>query len=167
MDLRLLRKIGSEILETAVIVLVFFYVFFPASVNGTSMSGTLNNGDRIFMSRIIGMLGKCSTGDIVVLKLNIDGKETSIVKRIAAESGDTIEIKDCKLYINGIEKNGYYFKEGTKDTKFVLGEGYIYALGDNADESTDSRDFGPLKSKDIEGKVIMSFYPFDKITFFN
>ncbi|MCI1931947.1 MAG: signal peptidase I [Clostridia bacterium] len=166
MDLRLLKKIGSEILETAVIVLVFFYAFFPASVNGTSMSNTLNNGDKIFMCRLISMFGKCSTGDIVVLKLNIDGKNTKIVKRIAAQSGDTIEIKERKLYINGIEKKGYYFKKGTEDTEFVLGNGYIYALGDNAGDSTDSRDFGPLNCKSIEGKVLMSFTPFRKITFF-
>lgn len=165
MDLRLLKRIGSEILETAVIIVVLFYVFFPASVTGPSMSNTLNDGDKIFMSRIVGMLGKCSTGDVVVLKLNIDGKDTSIVKRIAATSGDTIEIKDCKLYINGIEKKGYYYKKGTENTKFVIKDGYFYALGDNAEESTDSRDFGPLSCKSVEGKVILCFSPFDKMIF--
>jgi len=166
MNLKALKKIGSEILETAVIVVVFFYVLFPVSVNGSSMMPTLHNKDRIFMSRIMAVLDKCATGDIVVIKLDINDRKTGIVKRIAAVAGDSIEIKDEKLYINNIEKRGYAFKAGTEDKKYVIEKGYVYVLGDDAQESTDSRDFGPVKTKDIEGKAVMIFFPFDRLTFF-
>ena len=95
-----------------------------------------------------------------VLELN----KLSYIKRVIGLEGDRVQIKDGKVYVNGTELKEEYLPEGTT-TKVVyyndviVPEGCIYVLGDNRDESIDSRTFGCIPLEKVEGKVILRYWP--------
>lgn len=101
-----------------------------------------------------------------VLEIN----KTSYIKRVIAVEGDHIEIKDGKVYLNGQKLEEDYLDEGvTTDmgqygvfSDVVVPKGYVFAMGDNRDHSTDSRSFGCIPVEKIEGKVWIRFWPFSK-----
>ena len=157
MNKNIIVKLSGEFFEAAVIVLILYYVIFPVKITGESMHSTLENNDRVLMSRAAAMLNLYDTGDIVVLDYNDGTKNIKIVKRIAAKSGDKISIKDGSLYINDVLKENY---DCTGDnTEYILPDGEYFVLGDNPSRSTDSRFFGAVKKEDIKGLVVLRFYP--------
>lgn len=95
-----------------------------------------------------------------VLELN----KLSYIKRVIGLEGDRVQIKNGKVYVNGTELKEEYLPEGTT-TKIVyyndviVPEGCIYVLGDNRDESIDSRTFGCIPLEKVEGKVILRYWP--------
>lgn len=95
-----------------------------------------------------------------VLELN----KTSYIKRVIGVSGDRVQIKDGKVYVNGEKIQEEYLPQGTT-TKIVyyndiiVPEGYVYVMGDNRDESMDSRTFGCIPEEKIEGKVLLRYWP--------
>ena len=96
-----------------------------------------------------------------------DGTNKDLVKRVIGVSGDTIKIKDSKVYVNGKELNEPYIHdeitEGDIDT--VVPENSVFVLGDNREISLDSRyeQVGFINESDILGKVFVRLYPFNKI----
>ena len=155
-------RLSGELFEAAVIVLVLYYVIFPVRITGDSMLDTLKQGDRVLVSRAAAMLDMYKSGSIVILKYDSGDKTIKIVKRVAALEGDIIESRDGLLYINGNFMEGYLCPD-MGDISFTLEEGQVFVLGDNPEESVDSREFGPVQRKDITGLVVMRFYPFDRI----
>ena len=155
-------KLSSELFEAAVIVLILYYIIFPVKITGNSMLDTLHNGDRVLISRAAALLNMYGDNDIITLKYNTGNEEIEIVKRIAATGGDTITISNNNLYINDKLIEGYTC-DNAEDTTFTLKEDQLYVLGDNADESVDSRYFGPVTKSDVEGLVILRIYPFNEI----
>lgn len=101
-----------------------------------------------------------------VLEIN----KTSYIKRIIAVEGDHIEIKDGKVYLNGLELQEEYLDKGVTTNMGMYGvfsdvvvpKGYVFVMGDNRDHSTDSRSFGCIPVEKIEGKVWIRFWPFSK-----
>lgn len=101
-----------------------------------------------------------------VLEIN----KKSYIKRIIGVAGDHIEIKDGKVYLNGVESQEEYLDEGVETTMetygvysdIVVPEGYVFVMGDNRAHSTDSRCFGCIPVSKIEGKVWIRFWPFSK-----
>ena len=160
----LIIKLSGELFEAAVIVLILYYVIFPVKITGNSMLDTLQNGDRVLISRAAAYLNLYGKDDIVIMKYNNGTEDIEIVKRIAAAKGDTITIDNGSLYINGNLIEGYTCSS-TENTTFTLEEDQIYVLGDNADESVDSRYFGPVTKSNVEGLVLFRIYPFNEIQF--
>ena len=155
-----IKKYAGEILEALIIVLVLFFVLFPAKVDGDSMEKTLNDGDVIFVSRAMAWAGMYDDGDIVVFKYNNGNRERRIVKRIAACEGDTAQSIDGQLYINGKAVEGYFCEESFC---YELGKGEYFVIGDNSEESTDSREFGIVRRKDIEARAVFRLFPLSEI----
>ena len=98
-----------------------------------------------------------------VLELN----KVSYIKRIIAVAGDRVQIKDGNVYINGKKIEEEYLAEGvtTKTAYYndlVVPEGCIYVMGDNRDESMDSRIFGCIPLEKVEGKVVLRYWPISK-----
>jgi len=100
-----------------------------------------------------------------VLEMN----KTSYIKRVIATAGEHIKIEDGKVYINGELYKEDYLPEGTKTTDgsgffldLVVPEGTVFVMGDNRENSTDSRSFGCIPLEKIESKVLIRFWPFDK-----
>lgn len=93
--------------------------------------------------------------------------KTSYIKRVIGVAGDNIKIENGKVYLNGQELNEPYLRDGiqTKSkllTEFTVPDGYIFAMGDNRESSTDCREFGCIPIEKIESKVIIRFWPFSK-----
>ncbi len=157
------------VLCTAFIVL-FFSVFIRMTVvEGDSMTNTLQDGEYLLIQDFF---YTPSRGDIVVVndvtKESI-GKMYSkpLVKRVIGIGGDTVEIKDGVVSINGKAIDEPYIKEEMRPTDSLtvtLEENEVFVMGDNRNHSGDSRLIGPVDVRCIVGKAIVRIYPFDKFT---
>lgn len=174
--------VESTLITVFVIIMLFTYILHPVNVVGTSMTNTLQDGDRIFMTTVYSDL---SYGDIVVInndmaylldsdngiiEKNIDGSSLKecIIKRIIATGGQTIEIVPVtnEIIVDGKVLDEPYIKEltknsGTFDYPITVPEGYYFVMGDNRNGSSDSRnsDIGLIKKDQIYGKAILRYAP--------
>lgn len=173
------KKILGEIIDWALHIiiavviglLIVKYVAQITIVNKTSMLPTLQDGNVLIVEKISQKLGKLHRGDIVTINDIVVGeKKEIIVKRIIALENDTVEIKDGKVYVNDKELKENYINGNTtlevnpQYSKLIVPKGYIYVLGDNRlpGQSLDSRTFGPVKVKQVRGKVIFRLLPLNK-----
>lgn len=99
----------------------------------------------------------------------LENGKISYIKRVIGLPGEHIEIKDNKVYINGEELKEDYLAEGVTTTSvsgayidIIVPEGCIYVLGDNRENSTDSRRFGCIPIERVESKVLIRFWPLNK-----
>ncbi len=170
-----LRNIGGYIfyIILAVVFALTFrtYVFARANVIGPSMQPTFNDKDSVFLEKVSTETGHISRGEIVTF-YSKDENNDDYIKRVIGIAGDKVEIKDGKVYLNGQLLSENYLPEGTitepnsLTTQYVIPEGYIFVLGDNRGNSTDSRILGPINLKDVKGHVILRVYPFSNIKAF-
>jgi signal peptidase I len=162
-----------QALALAVIISVFLNLFVVqvTEVRQRSMEPTLLQADRVLVSKVDYRVGPPQAGDIVVFNPTTD---TSIpfVKRIVAVEGDVIDLRDGQLYINGKiarfpEAHGVTTAQSPQVRyPFTVPAGQFFALGDNREASSDSRSFGAQPDDRIIGKVIVRFWPFDRLRFF-
>ena len=167
-----IKKIIKDLIPYAFIILfvVAFrsFVATPVVVDGPSMDPTLANGQILILYKLSHQYDRF---DIVVVKTNINGSKERLVKRIIGLPGDKVEYKKNNLYINDKKVKDKF----AKDTEgFSLEEiydkeripnGYYFVMGDNREESLDSRDIrvGLIKKSDIVGKAVFRIWPFTKI----
>ena len=160
----------------AAVIIAFFIVNFVAqrtTVDGMSMYGTLNDGDNLIVEKLSYRFGSVERFDIVVFPHYDEtlGEEVYYIKRVIGLPGETIQITDGKIYINGEvleEDYGYYIndipmKGYDAEEEIYIGEDEYFVLGDNRNNSTDSRRIGCVKEKDIEGRACFRIFPFNKI----
>ena len=166
-----LEIIQALALAVIISVVLNLFVVQVTEVRQRSMESTLLQGDRVLVSKIDYRVGMPERGDIVVFQPTTDST-IPYVKRVAAVAGDSIDLRDGDLYINGI-KTEYAGAHGATAPQSpavtyplkVPGESF-FALGDNRLASSDSRSFGPQPDDRIIGKVIVRFWPFDRLRFF-
>lgn len=161
----------SKIIFTALIFAFIITQFIrPTLVRGESMYPTLVENDYLIINRMAYKFNEPKKGDIIVFKTNLlqeNGKPKDLVKRVIAVSGDHIKIEDSKVYVNDKLLDEPYihdnYTEGNID--MVIPEGEVFTMGDNREQSLDSRyeNVGLIDDKDIMGKVIVRLFPFDKI----
>jgi len=151
------------------IILIFF---MPTIVQQHSMENTLKPNDYLFVSRqAYRLFGKPQRGDIIVFQSDLplnESKNKLLIKRIIALPGDTIAIKDGFVILNGEAITEEYTKDGyTKGDmeEVTVPEGHIFTMGDNRQNSTDSRQasVGMVDIKSVKGKAVFRMYPFKKI----
>lgn len=158
------------LLAVVIGVLIVKYVFQITIVSGNSMEKYLHNGNRLIVEKFIYKMNGLKRGEIVIINRprDIEDERTPIIKRVIALEGDVIEIKDGNVYVNN-EKIDEPYINGTTTygivpeyQSLVVPEGYVYVLGDNRmpNESLDSRIFGPVSLKKVEGRAVLRFYPF-------
>ncbi len=147
--------IGFFILLFSVILYLNVNVFFLVKVDGDSMNPTLESGNVVTVNRKL----TPEHGDIVIIEG--EKKTAYLIKRVIAKEGDTVEIIDGGVYLNGkvleedyVKKQSSTFATG-KYTKWTLGEDEIFYLGDNRMYSKDSRDdeYGSCKESQVVGVV--------------
>lgn len=176
------NNIGKELKEYSISIIIAFiialtfrtYVFARADVDGPSMQNTLHTKDVVFAEKISLLTHNYKKGQIVIFNSH-DSSNNSYVKRIIALEGDTVEIDNGSVYVNGkavdepylskgiITAGGSFLQEGEK---YTVPSNHIFVMGDNRINSTDSREIGAIDYKDIEGHVILRAYPFNSIKYF-
>ena len=158
----------------AVVIFVFNFVGRMTTVDGSSMSPTLENGERLW---VMSMGYTPGNGDVVVVHEDDGELNYPLVKRIIAMGGQTIEFdfEEWSVYVDGelLEEdyvNYDYFvdmKSYGCPEKVVVPDGYVFVMGDNRNGSTDSRDdrVGFVSEDDIVGKVVCRIWPMEKFGF--
>ena len=130
------------------------FVFDPITVEGSSMIPTLNDGQYMLIEKISKHTGGIGRGDVVVIHLE---NLPPYVKRVVAVGGDTVEVKDGALYVNGQRQDESYLNEleirYTMEEQLIP-EGYYFVMGDNRNNSSDSHSFGPVPLSQIMGKKL-------------
>lgn len=148
------------------------YVVQRTIVDGRSMTNTLQNKDNLIVNKLSYVFGEPHRFDIVVLfPYGRENRDKYYVKRIIGLPGETIQIKDSDIYINGEVLKDDYRRDpviedpGILSESLTLNEDEYFVMGDNRNGSSDSRDFGPVKKKNIDGHVVFRIYPFDSFGF--
>lgn len=157
-----IREIFSWIfgIFTAVFIAVVLNLFLGMAtrVVGVSMEPALYNGQQVFINRFLYLLTTPKRGDVVVFLPNGNENAHYYVKRVVALPGDSVEIRDGVLYVNDEESEWVTDRiadAGIAASRFILGQGEYFCIGDNPDNSEDSRsaNIGSVNETDIIGKV--------------
>lgn len=129
-------------------------ILFKASILGKSMEPTYYEGNFVIVSRV----SDIDRNDVVVVYKEELGKY--IVKRCVGVPGDRLKLKDSVLFVNGEPSYDIWSIGITESADLMkgitLGDGQYYVLGDNREESLDSRGFGCIEEKEIQGVVLFS-----------
>ena len=166
-----LKEWAKDIIIAVIVAVIILQFIKPTFVRETSMMPTLQEYNFLFLSKQSYRFGDPKQGDIVVFhtKLKtVSGDEKLLIKRVIGLPGDTVNIEDGKVSINGEVLNEPYTKEGytsgyIKD--LVVPEDSLFVMGDNRQNSTDSRDpsVGTVKIDEVYGKAVFRLYPFNEI----
>lgn len=132
------------------------WILEPVSVASNSMEPTLLPGTIVLIFKPAPVIAGVRTDDLVVFPSPLDG--TTMIKRVIAEAGQTVEIKDARLYVDSVPVIepfvDYKSIDGIYHPRSTIPAGHIFVLGDNRAESIDSRHFGPLPVNAITGTVL-------------
>lgn len=161
----LIKKIYPYIIVVIVVILIRSFIVTPAVVDGQSMEDTLYNNNVVILNKFDYKLNDIKRFDVVVLKYNGE----KLIKRVIGLPGEHVEYKDGNLYIDGFLTEDSYGKTGTDDFKLetlgylnIPGDMY-FVVGDNRNNSADSRILGLIKKEDILGSVSYRIFPLTKI----
>ncbi len=151
------------IIAAAVVIALLVQAFLvkPFTIHQVSMRPTLEEGDRILINRLAYRFGEPSRGDVVVLHSPVNADE-DLVKRIVALAGDTVAVSDGRLYLNGVaQQEPYLLEEYIQGDmpETVVPQGEVFVMGDNRNNSGDSRMFGPVGTDSLIGSAFVVYWP--------
>jgi signal peptidase I len=145
-------------------VLVVVFVVQPVKVEGTSMLPRLHDGERIFVNKLIYYgLPKLTRGDIVVFWPPHDPSK-SYIKRVIGLPGESVEVREGRILVNGRELEEPYLDpqlnlSHMNQQPVIVKDHYYFVMGDNRDNSSDSRFWGLVPAKYIYGKALFRYWP--------
>jgi signal peptidase I len=159
-------------LFVAIMVRTFLLAHFV--VEGESMLSTLHSGDRVFVNKLSYRLHDPHRGDVVVLHELTGASERDLIKRVIALEGESIEIRNCEVFIDEDPNDAVPPKkliEPYLDPAIVANTQWcefgpqqvpadnVFVMGDNRPGSSDSRTLGPIPIHDIVGRAFVVFWP--------
>jgi signal peptidase I len=147
--------------------LVRTFVLAHFVVDGTSMASTLHDGDRVFVNKLSYRLHDPRRGDVVVLHELNGTTDRDLIKRVIALPGETIEMRNCDVTIDGKHLDEPYLDPrivtpgncGGDLQPTVVPKDHVFVMGDNRAGSLDSRNLGPIADKDLVGRAFVVFWP--------
>ena len=158
--------VGGALVVALVIRAFFLAAFYIPS---ESMVPTLEKGDRVLVNKLSYKLHDVHRGDVVVFERPPNEPDNGIkdlIKRVVALPGETVEVRDCKVLINGNPLDEPYVKEWSRTCTAapkVVGNNEVFVMGDNRDDSQDSRFFGPISQNLIVGRAFVIVWPLTNI----
>ena len=165
------RKKSGGALEYLFILLVSFALVFGFVrpfvmeaywIPSGSMIPTLEIGDRVLVNKFIYRFTEPKRGDIIVFR-SVDNPDEDLIKRVVGLPGDTVAVRRGHLFLNGKRQKEPYLNKKLPDRSYYaktkVPKGHVFVMGDNRGNSADSRVFGPLPKKNIEGEAFLRFWP--------
>ncbi len=150
-----LKEILPYIIILVAVILFRTFIATPVIVNGPSMQETLHTNDILILRRT----SKINRYDIVVANHNGD----KLIKRVMGIPGDKIKCVSGIIYVNNEEVSNYGYGTSFDFAQVILGENEYFLIGDNREDSLDSRYFGPVEKSNISGVADFRVFPFNKI----
>lgn len=137
-------------------------------VEGPSMEPTLHTFERVFVNKLVYRFRAPEPGEIIVLQ-DPARPQRELIKRVIAVAGETIEIKQGIVYVDGKALKEPFtntaIKSNTNMDPLPVPEGHVFVMGDNRGMSFDSRNIGPIAISKIDGKAFFMFWPMDKFAY--
>lgn len=164
--MKLIKEISIYVMIIVVVVLIRTFIITPAIVQGESMVPTLKNGQVLILKKYD---KKIERFDIVV----IDYQDIRLVKRVIGFPGEHVKYFDNKLYINDKKYDEEFYNGETSDFDLetigynIIPDNYYFVMGDNRDNSQDSRIIGLIHIDDIIGSTNFSLFPFNRFGLIN
>ena len=165
--------VWRTVIEVVVIVAAAFviallvqaFLIKPFTIHQVSMRPTLEEGDRVLINRLSYHFRDPERGDVVIFHSPMSEGE-DLVKRVVAVAGDTVAVRDGKLWVNGIAQEEPYLLEQDfagvypdDGPETLIREGEVFVMGDNRNNSGDSRFFGPIDADLIMGCAFAVYWP--------
>lgn len=159
-----IRSWLQDVLETLLLAAILFLVINTLTgryqVHGQSMEPSLHNGQYLIASKAVYWLRAPERGDVVVLDPPNERSEVPYIKRVIGLPGDVVEVREQRVWVNGVALNEPYINAPPYYTgNWVVNEEQYFVLGDNRNNSSDSHAWGLLPRDRILGKAIFSYWP--------
>jgi signal peptidase I len=165
---RFVREFLETILPALLIALLInVFVGQATRVEGQSMEPNLHSEQRLVVEKLSYRFHGPQRFDIVVLKMPSQGEEL-LIKRVIGLPGETVEVQDGQVYVNGNLLAEPYTDQTThpgRNGKVTVPPLHIYVMGDNRDRSNDSRSFGPVPIDNVVGRAWLSYWPLEQVGF--
>ncbi len=161
-------------ISLAIIVPIRYFLIQPFYVKGASMEPSFYDHEYLIINEITYRLNNPQRGDIVVFRYPKDPSQY-FIKRVVGLPGEKVEITDGMVFVSDslgnkkmLDESGYLDSESKTigEKSWILGDNEYYVLGDNRENSSDSRVFGPVRRDLIVGKVWFRGWPFWRVGFF-
>ncbi|RJQ54500.1 MAG: signal peptidase I [Actinobacteria bacterium] len=159
--------------EAAVLVVLAFAIAFvikafvvqPFFIPSGSMEPTLMPGDRVLVSKFIYRFREPQAGDVVVFAAPNDSQDRDFIKRIVAVEGQTVEVRDGVLFVDGKQQkdNWASSQDHSSYGPLTLSDDNVFVMGDNRTNSSDSRVFGPFDRDRILGEAFVIYWPLNRL----
>jgi signal peptidase I len=175
------------LIVVALVVAVLIKTFLVQAffIPSGSMNDTLLEGDRVMVNKLAYRFGDPARGDVVVFdspmeadgdgetifgalvrhvaeSLGLSSPDSALIKRVIALGGETIQIRDNRVFVDGTALDEPYLKQGSYMPDFgplTVPEGQVFVMGDNRSSSSDSRVFGPIDENEIVGRAFVRVWP--------
>jgi signal peptidase I len=169
-----------EVVQTVVLTLVIFvviqnFVAQPFEVQQHSMDTTFSEGQYVLVDRLSHLWAPYGRGQVVVFRSPAElGRPEPLIKRIVAVGGDTVDVHNGKVFVNGTPLDEPYLFRGDdgvaqptepgSTSHWVVPDGDVFVLGDHREVSADSRVFGPIAVSSVIGRGILRYWPIGAIS---
>jgi signal peptidase I len=170
-----------EVVETIVLTVLIFlgiqtFVAQPYKVQQTSMERTLLADQYVLVDKLTPRWAPYQRGDIVVFDApetwTTGGSTVPFIKRVIGVAGDTVQLRDGLVYVNGtrLDEPYIYEEDGVPQrtdpqangvTEWLIADGQLLVMGDHRENSADSRSFGPIEIRHVIGRAWLRYWPFD------
>jgi signal peptidase I len=158
------KRFILDLLETLILSVILFLVINAVSarvrVDGFSMRPTLEDGEFILVNRLAYKFGSPKLGEIIVFRSPVTPDE-DLIKRVIGLPGDEIVIRDGQVSINGsLLEEPYIAASPIYSGSWQVVDGYLFVLGDNRNDSSDSHSWGLVPLANVVGRSILIYWPF-------
>lgn len=162
------ETVRAIVIAVAAALLIRQFAFETYQVKGFSMQPTLQNQERLLVNKLVYRFGPPHVGQIIVFRPPLPDTTEDFVKRVIAVGGQTVDMRNGLVYVNGRLQSEPYLPPAWRDhytmvTPVTVPRGDVWVLGDHRAASEDSRIFGPVPLRSIQGEAVLVWWPLSDI----